>query len=220
MNFKEISSEQAVSFLLPRHYSGRKPNISLAFGWFSDNDELKAVCTFGKPASHYLCTGVCGDKWSKNVYELNRLCRTEDLKEQLSQFVALCLKELKKKNWIIVSYSDTQMHHNGYIYQACNFIYTGCTKSRTDMYTSTGKHSRHYKHEEQTGLRKVRSAKHRYIYFCTADRRIKKEWLESLKYPVCPYPKGINQNYVLGEYIKDVLVEDTRLKLSQHVELN
>jgi len=211
MKFKEITSEQAVLFLLPRHYSGRKPNISVAFGWFSDNDELKAVCTFGKPASHYLCTGVCGDKWSKNVYELNRLCRTEDLQEQLSQFVALCLKELKKKNWIIVSYSDTQMHHHGYIYQACNFIYTGCTKSRTDMYTGTGKHSRHYKLEEQIGLRKVRSAKHRYIYFCTSDRRLKREWLSSLNYPICPYPKGINQNYILGNYIKDILVKDKRI---------
>ena len=50
MKFTEISSEQAITFLLPRHYSGRKPNISIAFGWF-DNDELKAVCTFGKPAS-------------------------------------------------------------------------------------------------------------------------------------------------------------------------
>ena len=217
MKFKEISSEQAVLFLLPRHYSGRKPNISIAFGWFSDNDELKAVCTFGKPASHYLCTGVCGDKWSKNVYELNRLCRTEDLQEQLSQFVALCLKELKKKNWIVVSYSDTQMHHHGYIYQACNFIYTGCTRSRTDMYTGTGKHSRHYKLEEQTGLRKVRSAKHRYIYFCTSDRRLKREWFASLNYPICPYPKGINQNYILGNYIKDVLVKDKRINQEESI---
>ena len=181
MKFKEISSEQAVLFLLPRHYSGRKPNISIAFGWFSDNDELKAVCTFGKPASHYLCTGVCGDKWSKNVYELNRLCRTEDLQEQLSQFVALCLKELKKKNWIVVSYSDTQMHHHGYIYQACNFIYTGCTRSRTDMYTGTGK------------------------------RR------PAADHPICPYPKGINQNYILGNYIKDVLVKDKRINQEESI---
>lgn len=221
MKFLEISSEQAIAFLLPRHYSGRKPNVSIAFAWFSDNDELKAVCTFGKPASPYLCYGVCGKEWSANVYELNRLCRTEDLHEQLSEFVGLCLRELKKKNWIIVSYSDTQMHHNGYIYQACNFIYTGCTKQRTDMYTLTGKHSRHYKHEEQSGLRKVRSAKHRYIYFCTYDKKLKKQWMKDLKYPVCPYPKGVNQNYVLGEYIKDVLVPDKRIeKVKENEMLN
>lgn len=28
-----ISSQEAKDFLLPRHYSGRVPNISKAFGW-------------------------------------------------------------------------------------------------------------------------------------------------------------------------------------------
>lgn len=101
---------------------------------------MKAVCTFSKPASHWLCIGVCGKKHSADVYELNRLCRTEDWKEPLSYFVAYCLRQLKKENWIVVSYSDTGMNHHGYIYQACNFIYTGCTKERTDIWTPKGMH--------------------------------------------------------------------------------
>ena len=55
----EISQELAADFLLPRHYSGRIPSISKAFRWFVKG-ELKAVCTFGKPASPNLCVGVCG----------------------------------------------------------------------------------------------------------------------------------------------------------------
>ena len=55
----EISPKIASDFLLPRHYSGRIPSITKAFGWFVDG-ELKAVCTFGKPASPYICDGVCG----------------------------------------------------------------------------------------------------------------------------------------------------------------
>lgn len=201
----DISAKEAWDFLKPRHYAGRKPQISKAFGWKID-DNIVAVCTFGKPASPTLCRGVCGEKYSKNVYELNRLCRIEELEYQLSQFVSACLRKLKTEDWIIVSYSDTGMHHNGYIYQACNFIYTGQTKQRTDKYTPNGKHSRHYKNEEQGKYRVVRTAKNRYIYFATKNRFLKKEWLENLNYPILPYPKAENKNYTLGEYQKPILV--------------
>lgn len=212
MDFKEIATKDAAAFLLPRHYSGRTPTISKAYGVF-DGEELKAVCTFGKPASASLCKGVCGIEYYKQVYELNRLCRTEDTTIQLSQFVSWCLRQLKPFNWIIVSYSDTAMNHHGYIYQACNFIYTGATKPRTDMYVPNGKHPRHYKHEEQTGLRKVRSAKHRYIYFCTSDKKLKRAWLDALKYPIEQYPKGDNSNYILGNYLQEQIVLDKRKEI-------
>lgn len=149
----------------PRHYAGRRPPMSKAFGWMIDG-ELVAVCTFGKPASPTLCSGICGAEFSRNVYELNRLCRIEDLKEQLSEFVGACLRKLRSEDWIIVSYSDTGMNHNGYIYQACNFIYTGQTKQRTDKYTPDGKHSRHYKNEEQGEYRIIRTAKKQVCLFC------------------------------------------------------
>ena len=202
---KEITYKQAIDFLLPRHYSGRKPVISIAYGWF-DNEELKAVCSFGKPASNSLCKGVCGEEYTKNVYELNRLCRTEDFDKPLSKFVSYCLKQLKQKNWIIISYADTSMNHNGYIYQATNWIYTGATKSRTDKYVEGNKHSRHYSNDNQNGRRKVRSSKHRYIYFCAKTKNEKKKMLNNLNYKIQPYPKNENKNYVLGEYIKPIIV--------------
>lgn len=211
---EEIGVSMAVAFVLPRHYSGRKPQVSIAFGWFSKKpltqENLVAVCIFGKPASNQLCKGICGEKYSESVYELNRLCRLDSWKQPLSMFVSRCLKELRKRNWIVVSYSDMAMNHHGYIYQACNFLYTGCTKERTDKYTLDGKHSRHYKESEQTGLRKVRSPKHRYVYFCTSNKHLLREWKENLRYPVLPYPKGNNnENYVLGEFLLDKTVEDT-----------
>ena len=215
---EEIPSKMAIDFLLPKHYSGRKPPISKAFGWFkckdTSIDNLVAVCTFGKPASPPLCKGVCGEKFSSSVYELNRLCRIDEWNEPLSQFVAACLRRLRVMDWIIISYSDTAMNHHGYIYQACNFIYTGMTKERTDMYTPNGKHCRHYKPEEQSGYRKVRSAKHRYIYFCSINKKLKKEWKQNLNYPICDYPKGNNsENYKLGDFIQDKLIKVERTKL-------
>ena len=124
----EISYGDAVDFLLPRHYSGRKPCVSKAFGWVVDG-ELKAVITYGKPVNRCLCTGICGEEWSSHVYELNRMCRREEFHKPLSHFVSFTLNALKPLDWIIVSYSDTAMNHHGYVYQACNFLYTGtsCT---------------------------------------------------------------------------------------------
>jgi len=201
-----LDYQVAVDFLLPKHYSGRIPSISVAFGWYIDN-ELVAVCSFGKPASPSLCKGVAGEKYSASVYELNRLCRIETLNQQLSAFVAGCLRRLRSKDWIIVSYADTEMNHNGYIYQATNFLYTGKTKERTDKYTEGNKHSRHYKNTEQNGLRKIRSAKHRYIYFATYDKKLKKEWLENLKYKITDYPKNKNSNYELGKYLEPKVIK-------------
>lgn len=201
-----LTATQAWEFLKPRHYAGRKPSISRAFGWEIEG-ELVAVCTFGKPASPSLCDGICGKEHSASVYELNRLCRIDELKEPLSQFVAACLRRLRTEDWIIVSYSDTGMNHNGYIYQACNFIYTGQTKQRTDKWTPSGKHSRHYKNDEQGEYRKVRTAKNRYVWFATFSKKKKAEWKACMNYPVLPYPKEENKNYILGEYQKDILVK-------------
>jgi hypothetical protein len=205
MEIKPISYQEAVRFLLPKHYSGRKPVISKAFGWYL-KDRLMAVCSFGKPASASLCFGICGDNHSSSVYELNRLCRVDDLSYPISKFVSGCIKLLQKENWIIVSYADSGMNHNGYIYQATNFIYTGLTKERTDKYTEGNKHSRHYNNDNQNGLRKVRTAKHRYVYFATKNKRLKNQWLYALNYPVLPYPKNENKNYKLGEFQKQLIV--------------
>lgn len=209
-HIKYITSKQANDFLLPKHYSGRKPQISQAFGWFEgsyeSNGEIKAVCTFGKPASNSLCEGICGKEFSSSVYELNRLCRTDDWNEPLSQFVGACLRYIRAKNWIVVSYSDTGMHHNGYIYQATNFLYTGTTKGRTDKFTEGNKHSRHYSNDKQGEFRKVRTPKNRYVYFAVSHKPTKKKMMKALKYPVLPYPKKKNKNYILGEFQKVVLV--------------
>ena len=205
MDIKIINQKTAIEFLLPKHYSGRKPNISIAFGLF-ENEELKAVCTFGKPASNTLCDGICGKEHSKNVYELNRLCRVDNLKIQLSQFVSKCLKEISKNDWIVVSYSDTGMNHNGYIYQACNFIYTGATKERLEFHVENG-HSRHG--NKDSGFRKIRTAKHRYLYFCSNRKNLKATWKKCLNYKICDYPKGENKNYALGEFYVPTVISYT-----------
>src|SRR5699024_188686 len=97
---------------------------------YDNESHMIGICTFGKPASNSLCIGVCGREKSHKVYELNRLYIDENEKNLASFFVSRCLKYLKKYKMIIVSYSDTGMNHHGYVYQACNFIYTWVTKQR------------------------------------------------------------------------------------------
>jgi hypothetical protein len=215
INFTAIDYKTAVNFLLPRHYSGRKPNIKYSFGYYEQN-ELKAVCSFGKPANNNLCYGICGKENSNKVYELNRLCVEGEIKIQLSKFVSWCLNWLSKDDLIIVSYADTQMNHNGYIYQATNWIYTGETKARTEKYVSDNKHSRHYSKTQDNSIRKFRSAKHRYVYFATTKRN-KKYYKSILNYEIKPYPKGENKNYILGDFLKPTLIYnyDTQTKETQ-----
>lgn len=205
--FYDIPHRVATEFLLPRHYSGRKPNICFSYGSYV-NGVLKAVCTFGIPASPNLCSGLAGKDNAKHVIELNRLCREDDYNKPLSQFVSWCLKELKTLNVYVVSFSDTDMNHHGYIYQACNFYYTGKTKQRTDKYTEGNRHSRHYKEEQQNGMRKVRSSKYRYVYICAESKAKKREMLKEMNYPIIKeYPKGNNsKDYELGYILKQKII--------------
>lgn len=204
-----ISKEEAITFLMPRHYSGRKPPISHSFGWVF-GDSLKAVLTIGKPVNNSLCEGICGKDNSKYVYELNRLCREDDLEEPLSQFVSACLRRISWANdFIIVSYADTGAGHNGYIYQATNFLYTGKTKERLQFH-KPGKHSRHG--SKDSSLREIRTAKHRYVFFATRNKKLKNSWLENLNYPVLEYPKEPSQTYKLGQVLQPTVVNIGNLK--------
>ena len=195
---KSIKTELCKEWLLYKHYAKRIPSISYAFGLF-EGDVLQGILTIGKPPSPSLCVGVCGEHNSKFVYELNRLCVNDDLKKNvLSYFVSQCLKKLN--NIILVSYADTSQNHNGYIYQATNWIYTGLSAKRTERYDidNPNRHSKSVTKNKNLNYQDLavreRPQKHRYIFFI-ASKKQKKRWNRELNYPVCDYPKGQNKNY-------------------------
>lgn len=190
---KSIDSFLCKDWLLNKHYAKRLCSISYSFGLFDIENNLIGILTIGKPASNQLCIGVCGKENSEFVYELNRLCVNDGLRKNvLSYFVSNSLKMIKE-SMILVSYADTKMNHNGYIYQATNWIYTGKTKERTDIGNDEGKHSRHYdKNIDYKSNRKIRSSKHRYVYFI-GKKSI--DFKKQLMYNVENYPKGENKKY-------------------------
>lgn len=207
---ERIKYEETKDFILHKHYAQRMPSITYAFG-LKQGDLLQGVLTIGKPVSNSLCEGVCGKEYKNIVYELNRLVVNDGLpKNTLSYFVGAVLREFKNEDLIIVSYADEGANHHGYIYQATNWIYTGKTKERTDKYVPNGKHSRHYTNE-YNHIRKVRSSKHRYVYF--TNRKRLKEYMKLLKYPVMEYPKGDNKRYLLGEKLREMVVNKDTMEV-------
>ena len=172
---KSIKKELCKEWLLYKHYAKRIPSISYAFGLF-DSKMMQGILTVGKPASNALCIGVCGKHNSKYVYELNRLCVNDGLKKNvLSYFVSQSLKMLN--NIILVSYADTSQNHNGYIYQATNWIYTGLSAKRTERYdiNNPNRHSKSVTDSKNVKYQELavrdRPQKHRYIFFIGSKKQ-------------------------------------------------
>lgn len=189
LEVRRISYQETKPFILGIHYARKMPCIQYAFGLFED-ERIIGVVTFGQPASPWLCKGVAGEENRKNVIELNRLVFRPEKNggNRASYLVSKALKMLPR-GLFVVSYADWGgWRHVGYVYQATNFLYTGMTKRRTDIYSASG-HARH--HCGDTSKRQIRTEKHRYIYL-TGDR---KKQLAALKYKVLPYPKGESRHY-------------------------
>lgn len=209
----EVQAHETHDWFLKIHYAKRIPNITFAFGLYRSG-ELIGVVTYGKPASPTLCSGVCGDEWSESVYELNRLCLLENGKNQASFLVGASLRMLAKPK-VIVSYADSSMNHNGYIYQATNFIYTGLSEKRMEWQEiGTNKHSRTVTDQSTLEERKLqpdkyrlipRPRKHRYIYFC-GNKKQRRDMKNALNYPVFPYPKDKSERYEVTETVQTQMV--------------
>jgi hypothetical protein len=115
----------------------------------------------------------------------------------VSKAISLCIKQLKKSYSglrIVVSYADSNEGHNGGIYQAGNWIYSGMTKGCNFYLDKKGKiwHPRNVSEDLWRNGKQVRpkdcikiwkKGKHRYLY--PLDKKMRKQ-IESLKKE---YPK-------------------------------
>ena len=206
-NVHSIPTKQAKPWILKKHYAGRMPSISYAFGLYK-NKEIVGVCTFGFPPNYTFNDGDCVfENYSVKTLELNRLITEDDLpKNALSYFVSHALDKLPKPT-CIVSYADANKGHHGYIYQATNWIYTG---------VSTPKHRYHFEDGTTFDIRRgidkkkkqhgkiVKKEKlkptHRYFYF-NGNKRDKRKMEKEFKFDIKPYPKGDNEKYDTGDKV-------------------
>ena len=56
----------------------------------------------------------------------------------IEQAIDSVLNQTEQDFEIIISFSDTKMNHHGYIYQACNFLYTGTTANSKKLVDKEG----------------------------------------------------------------------------------
>jgi hypothetical protein len=194
---RRIESKDTYEWLLKKHYAKRKCSISYAFGLFRNN-KLEGICTFGFPPNYNFNNGKCVFKeYQCLTLELNRLCiNSNNHKNALSYFVSNCLKLLPTPS-CIVSYADQNNGHNGYIYQATNWIYTGL---------STKKYKYIFEDGSEFDIRRGINKKgkiidkiellptHRYLYFNGNKTEIK-NMKNNLKMKIFKYPKGENRRY-------------------------
>jgi hypothetical protein len=158
---KSIAKHLCKEWLLHKHYAKRIPSISYAFGLFKN--DLVGVLTFGMPPSSTLSASICGEDYKNIVLELNRLVVNDGLhKNSLSYFVSKSISKLPKPK-IIISFSDNNMNHTGYIYQATNFIYTGKTLNDSMYIDKSGKefHFRNLGHYQKNNKLNVQLIKRR-----------------------------------------------------------
>ena len=170
---KEIEYNDTKDYILNIHYAKRMPQIKYKFGLY-ENGQLVGVVCYGIPASRSLCKGICGPEYQGIVIELNRLVLKNNKKNEASYLVGQSIKLLPKP-LIIVSYADTEQNHEGIVYQATNFIYTGLSDKHMEWRMHGSKiHSKNvcknftlqYRRDNPDKFYTIdRPRKHRYIIF-------------------------------------------------------
>lgn len=214
-----IENFTAIEWITKKHYAKRTPIMQYTFGLFDQDRTLHGVCVFSPAPSRFWNNGgkLFNDKHQIDVYELSRLVMNDGHEKNLSSFfVSRCLKLIPQPN-VIVSYADPNNGHNGYIYQATNFIYCGLAepKNKSMDFILFGKkyHGRnmnieftrkmlgkqynedlHWKDNiiAVGGQIIPQLPKHRYIFI---NAKNKKQLIEDMIYNSEPYPKNDNTRY-------------------------
>lgn len=227
---KSVDTFQCKEWLLKKHYAKRIPSISYSFGLYDTENMLQGVCTFGSPPIQMnfghcifntgdIRSGENENNFKVETIELNRLVINEGLEKNVcSFFISRCLNFLPKP-MCVVSFSDQNQNHHGYIYQATNWLYTGMGEKGGKMvhFVMNGRefHGRSvseegmkkdkYKYDDSKTLQEnwilnggeivdMSKGKHRY-FMLLGDKKQVAEMKQKMKYEIMPYPKGQNDRY-------------------------
>lgn len=197
-----IPSSEALAVVVKNHYLHRRGPASHCYGLFDDMGAMVGVITYGKPASHSLCKGICGPEEEEHVIELTRLWIADITPKNAESFlISRSLKMLPPHIDIVVSFAEISAGHTGVVYQATNWIYTGMSDKHV-IWLIDGETSKHQRHlfdsyggiteaKKVLGDRMIRAErprKHRYIMFRGSKTR-RKELRKKLRYEVQSYPR-------------------------------
>jgi hypothetical protein len=181
------------------------PVSQFVFGLW-ENSILVGAISFGPPASPQIARSVVIEEYQNLVLELNRLVIITSTKNAASFLIGQALHLLPTPR-LIVSYADGGQGHNGYVYQATNFMFAGPATAHDSEYIVDGKkvHSRtlasrgisdpkRWARENHVAMVKP-ARKNRYV-LALGTRREKKLLYASVKWPLSfDYPKEESLRY-------------------------
>lgn len=179
--------EEAMPLVLAHHYTRRRTaDPMFVFLWRYGNEPV-AAAIFTAPVNRYFNPGAI---------ELARLVRVPELTLQLSRFVALCLRWLKRNTELryCLSYADTTVGHAGIIYQALNFAHVRRSRGNVQYrHTETGKIVSGRSFDQQKtkeGWERLRTGE-KLLYVFPLNERLNK-LLARYGWQALPYPKGLS----------------------------
>lgn len=191
LQISPCSHEAASYAVLNWHYSRAMPASKLIKYGAWENDKFIGAVLFGR--------GACSKLVSRYGFTMTEGCELvrvalKSHETPVSRIVAICLKILKRENpglRLVVSFADTAQGHDGGIYKAGNWVYTGATNP--DKFPILGGkmvHTRTFSQMVKMGKikrsdvkYKVTLPKHRYLYPLDAECRTAIEKFRR------PYPK-------------------------------
>lgn len=186
LSFERGRLADAMPLIMAHHYTRRRTADPMhVFLWKRDGETM-AAAVFCSPANRY---------FGKGAIELSRLIRVPELTTPLSQFIALCVRELKKDDRLafLLSYADTSVDHFGFIYQACSFIYLGPSRGNvqyrheeTGQVISGRSFDQHAAGNKAGWLRMKTAPKHLYV---KPLREREKKLIARFGWEPKPYPK-------------------------------
>lgn len=195
------------------HYSQQMPISKLIRYGVWENGLFIGAVLYGRGASPEL-----GKPYGLTQLECCELVRValREHEAPVSQIVAATLKLLKATNTgmrLVVSFADPKQSHNGTIYQAMNWIYTGQSASSKEyLYQGKWFHSRMLrpsgfgtvpaiarlsKEQQKQLITRETPGKHRYIY--PLDRATRRN-VERLR---LPYPHAVEGSEVSRDASSD-----------------
>lgn len=210
MKVVKLSKLECEEWVKTKHYSRRASIFWAGFGLEIDG-MIEGVCVYGQP-SPPIQKHAFKDR-DFQLFELSRLVIQTTRKNAASFLVGNSLQMLAAP-CAVISYADTEQGHSGIVYQATNWVYTGCTKSHDKAYIVDGKRTHPMTLRDrgitnptqwarENGIETVAPMeKHRYFQM-VGDKRQRRSMLAKLQYPVVTtYPKSPRSRYDDGNQIE------------------
>lgn len=228
---KKVGRDIAKQFVENNHYSHKLSLCKISYGLFyktnipaaffdCNEDKLIGVCVFSQPCGRSAAESISDVVKFNECMELIRLVILNEYGKNIESFFISQSLKLLKKDFphikVVISYSDTEQHHSGTIYQASNFLFTGLNSDTNLMANYSisltgpphddykwlhsrtvscrmGSHNVEYLKKKigHTFWRKKEAGKFRYIYMLS-DKKTKRKILKTLKMKILPYPKNCN----------------------------